>query len=207
LAVANYTASEKHFPPAYLADERGRPKHSWRILLLPWLEQGDLYREYNFEEPWDGPNNRKLAARMPRVYALHGDWQPGSTTTNYLAVVGPETVWRGSTGVQANAVKDGTSNTILLVENKGAGIHWMEPRDFSFAEMDYMLNSPRGISSRYADPAVVMLDSSIFRLTSKVDPTTLRALLTINGGEEMRWDQEHGWHLLPDGRQRPEAQP
>ena len=83
----------------------------------------------------------------------------------------------------------------------------MEPRDLSFAQMDYTLNSPKGISSRYVDPAVAMADGSVYRLTSKIEPATLRAMLTINGGEKIGSGGEAGWQLLPDGRHRPEAQP
>jgi hypothetical protein len=207
LAVANYVHEHKQYPPAYLADKHGKPMHSWRVLILPYMEQNDLYREYKFNEPWDGPNNRKLASRMPRTYALHGEERPGNTTTNYLAVVGPETVWRASTGVAADAVKDGMSTTILIVENKGADVHWMEPRDLSFAQMDFTLNSAQGISTRYVDPAVAMADGSVVRLTKTMEPATLRAMLTINGGEEVVWRPESGWHLLPDGRQRRAAPP
>jgi hypothetical protein len=172
------------------------------VLILPYLEQGGLYKDYDFNEPWDGPNNRKLAARMPRVYALHGEERPGNTTTNYLAVVGPETIWQGSTGVSPDRVKDRHGETIMIVENKGAGVHWMEPRDLSFADMDFTFNSPKGVSSRYLDPAVLMLDTTLYRLTKELAPETLRALLTIDGGEGLVW-QDLGWHLLPDGRQRP----
>src|SRR5688572_10764144 len=101
---------------------------------------------------------------MPPVYALHGERRLGNITTNYLAVIGPQTIWQGSTGVSIEAVKDDNSHTILIVENKGAGIHWMEPRDLSFAEMDFKLNSPKGISTRYVDPAVVTVDCTIYRL-------------------------------------------
>ena len=181
--------------------------HSWRVLILPYIDQRELHHQYDFNEPWDSPRNRKLAARMPRQFAIHGEERPGNTTTNYLAVVGPETIWSGSTGVPNAALKDGAGQTILIVENKGAGVHWMEPRDLSFAEMDFTLNSRKGVSSRYVDPAVVMADTVIFRLTNKTSPETLRALLTINGGEKVAWDEEHGWHQLPDGRQRPVAAP
>jgi hypothetical protein len=206
LAVANYVDEHKHYPPAYVADQHGTPIHSWRVLILPYISQNDLYKEYSFNEPWDGPNNRKLASRMPSVYALHGELRPENTTTNYLAVVGPETIWQGSTGVSIQAVKS-SSHTILLVENKGAEVHWMEPRDLLFAQMEFTLNNPKGVSTRYVDPAVVMLDCTVFRLTNKMEPETLRVLLTINGGEKVAWDDEHGWHLLPNGRQRPVPNP
>jgi hypothetical protein len=73
--------------------------------------------------------------------------------------------------------------------------------------MDFELHSPNGISSRYKDPAVVMADTSVWRLTKNVEPETVRALMTINGGEKVQWNDTLGWHLLADGRQRPLAEP
>ncbi len=71
LALLNYEAKFHSFPPAYVADKNGRPMHSWRVLILPFLEYDDLYKQYNFNEPWDGPNNRKLlAARRAHMLVL-----------------------------------------------------------------------------------------------------------------------------------------
>jgi len=206
LAVANYHDGHGHYPPAYVADAQGRPTHSWRVLLLPYLEQEALYKDYDPSEPWNAPNNRRLAPRMPRAYAFHGEHRPGLTTTNYLAVVGPETVWPGATTRCSKDVTDGLSSTILIVENRGAGAHWMEPRDLSFTAMSYRVNDPAGISSKYQDPAVAMLDGGLHRLRKDLPASTLRALLTVSGGEEVREDAG-GWVLLPDGRQREPAEP
>ena len=174
--------------------------HSWRVLLLPYLGMEDVYKEYRFSEPWDGPNNRKLAERMPKIYRFPGEHGP---TTNYLAVVGPETAWPGQRTITGNEVNDGKSNTILIVENQGAGIHWMEPRDLSFADMDFTIGSPQGLSSKYVDPAVVMMDGRIRRFEKRLPADVFRAMLTINGGERLVDDETAGWYLLQDGRQRP----
>jgi Protein of unknown function (DUF1559) len=72
LAVANYHETYGCFPPAYVADRDGKPIHSWRVLILPFLEQQELYRAYNFDEPWNGPNNRKLASRVGKIYLRSG---------------------------------------------------------------------------------------------------------------------------------------
>src|SRR5207302_618005 len=111
---------------------------------------------------------------------------------------GVETIWQGSRGVAVGAVKDGTSDTILIVENKGAEVHWMEPRDLSFAQMDFTLNSPNGISTRFVEPAVSMADGSVRALTKETTPDILRAMLTINGGEKFVWEmvEGHGWRPL-----------
>src|SRR5438552_18335675 len=68
LALHNYREEFGCFPPAYVADRAGRPMHSWRVLILPFIDQADLYSKYNFDEPWDGPNNIKLLDEMPRLY-------------------------------------------------------------------------------------------------------------------------------------------
>src|SRR5262245_66359 len=65
LALLNYESRYGTFPPAYVADESGKPMHSWRVLILPDLDQQALYNDYNFSEPWDGPNNSRLLTRIP----------------------------------------------------------------------------------------------------------------------------------------------
>ena len=75
LAMANYCNAYGRFPPAVIADASGRPMHSWRLLLLPFLlsEEKALYSSYNFDQPWDGPDNIRLADRMPAVYRCPSD--------------------------------------------------------------------------------------------------------------------------------------
>jgi hypothetical protein len=201
LAVANYHDAHGHYPPAYLADAAGRPMHSWRVLLLPYLEQKPLYDRYDFSQPWDSPKNLALAAEMPAVYALHGEYEPGVTITNYLAVVGPETTWPGQTPRRSDEITDDLSATILVVENVGADVHWMAPRDLSFSTMSFAVDRPDGVSSKYADPAVVMLDGSLHRLREDLPPSTLKALLTVAGGEDIH-EYAARRELLPDGRDR-----
>jgi hypothetical protein len=199
LAVLNYYDTYGRFPPPYIVDADGRLMHSWRVLILPFLGEGKLYEEYRFSEPWDGPHNQKLASRMPTVFAFHGSEMAGNTTTNFLAVVGPETVWSDKSKVTLDDVKDGLENTILIVENFGAGIHWMEPRDLSFQNMDFQINSPRGVSCKHLDPAVAPLDGNSKRLGKEITPATLRALLTINGHEALRQVGNIRWLPLADG--------
>ena len=91
LALLNYEAKYHRFPPAYVPDKNGRPMHSWRCCSCR-SSVSILYQQYDFNEPWDGPNNRKLLAAHPRVFACPADkdiqtaW---SSQTSYVAVVGP----------------------------------------------------------------------------------------------------------------------
>lgn len=206
MAVANYHDTNGHYPPPFVRGPDGRPWHSWRVLVLPFIEQHELHKQYRFDEPWDGPNNRQLADRMPRIFRFHSSKSDGNTTTNYLAVVGEETVWHPTKRVTTGEMTDGLSTTILIVENRGAGIHWMEPRDLTFADLDPTVNSPAGVSSPYNDPAVALLDGSLRKVRTVLPPDVLRALLTVRGGEKLA-DTGAGWELLPDGRQRPLRDP
>ena len=71
LALHNYHDVYGVFPPAYIPDAQGKPKHSWRVLILPFLEEQGTYEKYDFDEPWDGPNNRALLTSMPRATPVH----------------------------------------------------------------------------------------------------------------------------------------
>jgi prepilin-type processing-associated H-X9-DG protein len=187
LALLNYEDRYGSFPPAYVADENGKPMHSWRVLILPYLEANDVYQAYDFDEPWDGPNNRKLAGRMPGVFRCPSSPESGNDT-NYVAVVGDETVWPGATGVARGQIKDGASNTILVVETSDSGINWMEPRDLTLDEAVKGVNPPAGpgISSHHPGGAVVgFCDGHVQFVDEDARPDALRALLTKDGKEDV----------------------
>jgi hypothetical protein len=144
LALHNYHDSYGEFPPAFLADEDGKPMHSWRVLILPWLEQATLYYQYDFEQPWDGPNNRRLLAQMPSVYQCPSDArsrQSFSEWTSYVAVVDPRTAWPGAKSTKLSDFTGGTANTILVLEDQSQEILWMEPRDLTWDDAVSALTS------------------------------------------------------------------
>ncbi|HEV3023653.1 MAG TPA: DUF1559 domain-containing protein, partial [Pirellulales bacterium] len=143
LGLQEYADACKCFPPAYIADEQGRPMHSWRVLVLPYIEGKALYDRYDFSEPWDGPHNRQLAKEMPAVFHCPQDGPAGGTTTSYMAVVGPETIWPGSKPMPLGKIRDGLSNTIILVEVADSGVNWMEPRDVPFSAIQAGINPPQ----------------------------------------------------------------
>ena len=137
LALHNYHDDHGSFPPAYIADENGKPMHSWRVLLLPYLEQAPLYQRYKFDEPWDGPNNSKLLNQSPSIYACpsHSQANPlGNTHTSYFAVVGSKTAWPGVDASRLDDLTDGTANTVLLLEVQNQNIPWLKPDDLALDE-------------------------------------------------------------------------
>jgi len=154
------------------------------VLLLPFLERDDLYSRYDFSEPWNGPNNRKLAEQMPYVYRCPAYRGNEKATTNYVAVVGPQTAWRGDKGVPFTKISD--PQTILIVEVADSDYNWMEPRDMSFEQALAGVNVDlrHGISSYHPGGAVcgIIYGDNVF-IPNGTDQETLKALLTISGGE------------------------
>lgn len=192
LALSNYHDVFGSFPPAYIPDEYGRPMHSWRVLILPWLDQGPLYNQYRFDEPWDGPNNRKLHGAVVAVYQCLSDPADSKSAeknfTSYVAVIGPNTMWPGSEPVKLGDVTDGTAKTLMVVEVANSGIHWMEPRDLHVLQMAPTINSSsgQGISSKHVGGAQGLLANGSARFFSdKLPAATLRDLLTRRGGENV----------------------
>lgn len=174
--------------------------------ILPFIEGDHLLKQYSRDESWDGPNNSQLASRMPKVFALHGDHKPGTSIANYVVIVGYETAWPPHKRVKFGDVKDGLGNTLGVVENRGLNILWIEPRDLDFDTMDWTIDSPNGISSKYHLPGAVFLDGSVRTLSKKFTPEALRALATIAGGDGAN---ENGVFAteIPDGRDRPVTKP
>ena len=192
MALANYHETYGSFPPAYIADEKGRPIHSWRVLLLPFLDQMELYKRYRFDEPWNGPRNRLLAETVVSVFSCRDEnGAPDgadSLLTSYVAVVDPESVWPGDRPMRISEITDGTSNTLLVVEVANSGIHWMEPRDLHVVQMAQTINpkAGQGISSRHEGGAyVLMCDGSDRFLRESMPGDTLRAMLTAHAGDEV----------------------
>ena len=186
LAVHNYHDTYKCFPPAVITDQNGRPMRSWRVAILPYLECTPLYQRYNFNEPWDGPTNRALHNEAIATYRCPDDPSPVSTETNYVMIVG-----KGAFGglpneaVRIYDIRDGLSNTIMIVEVTGSGIHWMEPRDLSVEEIQRGINDGSGkwISSHHPGGAnVALCDGSVRFLPQTVDREMLRRLIDPKDG-------------------------
>jgi hypothetical protein len=194
LAMHCYHEVYGSFPPAYTTDSNGNRLHSWRVLLLPHIGDAKGYKDIRLDEPWDSPHNReairKTAPAKDPIYWYHCCEAPNpESETSYVMVVGANTISDGPHGVRIADIKDGTSNTIMFVEIKNSGIHWAEPRDLDFATMSFRINDPngKGVSGHHPGMAGVGLANGGLRfLDNDTDPKVLKALLTINGGEDVR---------------------
>jgi hypothetical protein len=200
LAMLNYNDQYGQLPPAVVYDRDGKPLYSWRVLLLPYLEQNNLYNQFHLDEPWDSPNNKPLLAMMPKVYLQPGAAPREPYATYYQVFDGPGAAFdsdkrnglipfgQPGLGLQQGknrsripaTFQDGTANTILIVE-AGDPVPWTQPADLRW-DPNGPLPKLGGMFN--GDFNAALADSSTRFLSPKItSERTLRAAVTASGGE------------------------
>jgi len=176
LAMHNYEAAYRKLPAQAILDADDKPLLSWRVAILPFLDQQQLYNEFHLDEPWDSPHNIKLLDRMPSFFQNPSN-PPAPGMTTYLVPMG-EGVGLGSSGISFRNMTDGTSNTIAVVDvNPELGVPWTKPDDFDINQVD-LLNL-----LRFEGSNVGFFDGSVRFLSSSIDLELLEAMMTYAGGE------------------------
>ena len=193
LSFHNYAdvSGNNQLPPPFTVDDDGKPLHSWRVLVLPFIDQVELYRSIRLDEPWDSEHNKQFHDKMPSVFRC-----PVSTLGNpnrdtvYCMVVGNETIGvpdgKGSTMYM---ITDGMSNTIALVERK-TPVCWMEPVDVLQEHAYLGVNKHEfGIGSEHSGGVIVAIaDGSVRFMKEGIPLDILKALLTKAGGESVPYN-------------------
>jgi hypothetical protein len=180
LAMHSYHDVNDGFPPAAVCDKKGNPQLSWRVLILPYIEQNNLYLEFKLDEPWDSAHNKKLLDKMPKTYAIPGKTKEGASDTYYRVFVGKGAGFDWITGTKINAITDGTSNTIMCVTASTA-VPWTKPDELEFDPEKDMAKLLGAIVNGKVQAA--MFDGSVRTFGKIPDKTTLNALITRSGGE------------------------
>ncbi len=182
IAMQNHSDARGSLPAAGGGDGAGS-KLSWRVHILPYLEESGLYEQFHLDEPWDSEHNKQLIAQMPDVFSNpSGRLPPGET--NYLAVTGPGTAFAdGTTGPRFRDIVDGTANTIIVVEaDAEQAVVWTKPEDWQFD-----LNNPTsglgslrrgGFLAGFADAHTAFVDNT-------TDPEVVKAMMTSAGREPL----------------------
>jgi hypothetical protein len=191
LALHSYHDAFGQFPGAAIYGKGGTPLLSWRVAILPYLEEGGLHKQFRLEEPWDSAHNEKLLAKMPAVYGLPGVKGAPPQATYYRVFTGADTPFNPAVirpgpwplGMQLVRFTDGTSNTLLVVE-AGEAVPWTKPDELAYDAKKPLPKLgglfPEGIHAALADGSVKFLDR-------KAPEVVLRALITPAGGEVFDW--------------------
>ncbi len=191
-ALQAYEAECGSMPPAYIVGKDGKRMHSWRVLILPYLDEVGLYQEYDFSQPWDSQHNQRLATRMPDVFACPAD--PDATQldeTNYMVIVGNNTLFPYDIPVATMYIGDDLSTTIAVVEVPAWGVNWLEPMDLSTEQMFFDINGNIGReigSYHHGGAHVLMADGQVRYLDEGIPADYVKGMSTIDGGETISWD-------------------
>ncbi|MGO9922352.1 MAG: DUF1559 domain-containing protein [Isosphaeraceae bacterium] len=187
LAMHNHHAANNTFPKPAITDKDGKPLLSWRVAILPYIEQNDLYNKFKLDEPWDSPNNKALLKEIPAVYVCPSRSNAAPGTTTYRVFTGKGALFEKGEAIGMAGVTDGTSNTLMVVEADEA-VPWTKPDDLTFdpqaAASLCGAGSPHpgGFNGSMADGSVRFFKKSI-------NPNFFRGLITRNGGEVIAADQ------------------
>jgi tRNA A-37 threonylcarbamoyl transferase component Bud32/type II secretory pathway pseudopilin PulG len=175
LALHSYHDVYGSFPPAVVTDDDGKPLYSGRVLLLPFLDQENVYRSFDLTQAWDSPRNLAISETPVTVFMDPSDSaNQVAGKTNYLFVSGTGTMFEADKTTRLFDITDGLSNTIAIVEAKGNTTKWAQPDDLDFSQ-------PRRLPP--GSQLVLFADGSVRDLDSKLTPMQIRALATIDAGD------------------------
>ena len=181
LGLQQYHDVYQTFPPAYTVDADGKPLHSWRTLLLPYVDQQFLYDKIDLTKPWDAPENAEAFQSAVYCYSCPAVKKHDNRTT-YLAIVAPESVLRPGASCGLADIKDDAGHTALVIEvDRDHAVPWMSPLDADEALLmsqnaKAKLSHPQGFHAAFADGSVKFLNANMH-------PAGRRFMMTIDGND------------------------
>lgn len=183
LAMHNHHAAFRELPDSAIRDDQGRPLLSWRVKILPFVEQQELYHRFRLDEPWDSEHNLELLDEMPDVYR-HPRAKTKEGFTVYQVPLADGCLFKSDGPRKFRDVRDGLSNTVMVLErDSDEAVPWTKPADWEFD-----VERPFGELRFNNDGSFHILLSDGAALTlrpSTVGSKTMKALLTIDGGEQI----------------------
>ncbi|MBN9118473.1 MAG: DUF1559 domain-containing protein [Planctomycetes bacterium] len=203
-AIENYRKDKGHYPPPAILDKDGKPLLSWRVAILPYMENAwinnnggpgekpvngpkELYGLFKLDEPWDGPNNKKLIGRLPSPY--RAPWsvlsysQSSIGKTMVMAAVGKGAIFDPTKKTVSDVdVRDGLKHTLLALqlEEPGQAVYWTKPADVELTADGKLPADGPNLGRRFA---VVYADGSAHTLANGLDPKTFLGIVSREGNE------------------------
>ncbi len=184
LALHSYEQAHGVFPPAHSVDANGKPLHSWRTLILPYLEQDTLYRTIDLSKPWNDPVNMKAVTTDVSVYRCPESRRPSNMTT-YVAIVGPNACFKPEGSRRRSEITDHPHSTLLVVEAADEeSIYWMAPEDAIESLVTNIGLGPKTQIHHDGFTNGCCVDGSVRLLKSNTSQEVWRALVSISGNDD-----------------------
>jgi hypothetical protein len=189
LALHSYADKYGALPPAHTVDAEGKPLHSWRTLILAFLEQERLYRKIDLSKPWDDPANKEaFDTSLSFVYGCPSADLPPTHTT-YMAVVLPGGCFKATEPRKFSEITDDHAWTLMVIEvDAKQAVHWMSPTDS--VDLDFLNEKTGTRLSHFGGFQAAFVDGRISFLKADMKPEILRALITIDGKDNVIAEQE-----------------
>ncbi len=204
LSFHNYYDRNQMLPPMYTSDKDGKPLHSWRVAVLPYLDEKEcrgLYEKIRKDEPWDSEYNRQFHTQCPKVYqcpeiaAKNPDVVKNGLTT-YSLIVGKNAYPEGSQKFTFQMITDGTAYTIMLVE-RATPVCWMDPTNEITQEnaekgigtIAAGIGAPHSAGKRFAT-FLGFFDGSVHIFADNIRPEYLKGFIERNDGSGMCESEE-----------------
>jgi prepilin-type processing-associated H-X9-DG protein len=179
LALLNYEAAYGAFPPAYTVDAQGNRLHSWRTLILPFIEQQTIYAQIDLNKPWDDPVNLPFSQITIPTYQCPSAVVAANLST-YVVVVDPDGIFSGVTPTRLDEVSDGLSRTLLITEVAAdQAVPWMSPNDINLSEF---INPPTRGSHHPGGRNIGRADGSVMFFESTASAETMSAMVNMRDG-------------------------
>src|SRR5262245_18487914 len=181
LAMHNYADVHGALPPPAIYSKDGKPLLSWRVAILPYIEEEAIYKQFKLDQPWDSPANLSLLPKMSRIYDDDSPTKRPPGMTTFRVFVGPGTPFEGPRGISFKEFPDGTSSTLLVVEAAEA-VPWTKPAELAYGPECAL--PPLG--GRFPKLFIAGFgDASVRSIEQPVAEEHLRAAVTRNGAEKL----------------------
>lgn len=188
IALHNYESAFTALPAAAICDKEGKPLLSWRVAILPFIEEENLYKQFKLDEPWDSKNNKPLIEKMPKIYLMPGE-QDKAGFTRYRVFVGKDAAFDYKKQRGFATITDGSSNTGAVFESADPVI-WTKPDEMEF---DMKKTTTKSLYfDKKGKSIVAMFDGSVSKIDKKVLDKCLGILVCPNDGQ-----------VLPELRENP----
>jgi hypothetical protein len=193
LALHNFTSKNGGRLPAAAIRKDGKPLLSWRVAILPYLEQFRLYEKFRLNERWDSPHNLALLSEIPDVFApvIGRDRMPHATF--YQAIVGPGTLFDGEEGARISDSVYLASPTLMVVEG-ARPVPWTRPEDMAYAPEQMPAFGGQFADGTYA----CFADGSARFLSRSIAPETIRALIAAGRSQTIGFEHLGRWKRHPE---------